>query len=100
MSGGTVKGNVFGADYHGRVEGSVGILIGKKAIETVYTTQNTHKPATITKAKLDIQGSVYAGSDYTDATGNNLPTWGQSTVTGTSDIYIDGEGYNTTSTFN
>ena len=105
MSGGTVRGNVFGAGYGGDIEGiitdperggvvggSVGILIGKNAIESASQTEigqaNIHKPATIVMDSLNIFGNVYAGSDMVHDS-----TWGDYAVSGYSNIYIDGTGY-------
>jgi len=94
LSGGTIKGSVFGAGYGSTVKGSVGILIGKNAIDNDENTEigsaNTHKLDPVPMGKLDIQGSVYAGGDQVSGS-----TWGQYAVTGYSNIYIDGEGYNT-----
>ena len=105
LSGGTIKGNVFGAGYGGDIEGiivdpergglvggSVAVLIGKKAIESAYLTEiNVHKPTTVVMDSLNIQGSVFAGAD--DVYNVN---WGDNAVSGYSNIYIDGTGYNTT----
>ena len=93
VTNGTVSGgNVYGAGDSGTVKGSVAILIGKNAIDNAPISDNTNKPATVTKAKLDIKGSVYAGSEQSTGL-----TWGAPAVTGSSNIYIDGYGYNTTS---
>ena len=93
VTNGTVSGgNVYGAGDSGTVKGSVAILIGKNAIDNAPVSDNTHKPATVTMGKLDIKGSVFAGSQQSTGL-----TWGAPAVTGSSNIYIDGDGYNTTS---
>ena len=106
LSGGTVKGSVFGAsnyesttvdeDYGGAVKGSVGILIGKNAIESMYTSENTYRhleSGVVPMDSLVILGNVFAGSEHTKDS-----VWGDYAVTGYSHIFIDGTGYNTTDT--
>ena len=100
LSGGTVKGNVYGAGFGGYVKGSVAVLIGKNAIENApepIRSKNVHKPVDFEKGKLDIQGGVYAGSNYFGAP-HSGQTWREFDITGYSKVYVDGEGYNTTST--
>ena len=94
MKGGTVLGNVYGAGESGNVYGSVAVLIGENAINKALTDVNTYRPGTdINKDKLDIRGSVFGGSVGIP---NQSEGWNQFDITGTSNVYIDGTGYNTT----
>jgi len=95
MSGGTVKGNVYGAGYQGNVKGSVGVLIGKYAIEHAPVLMKTADslssvPSSLTK--LDIQGSVYGGSNFLGS--QSAQPWRTFDITGYSNVIIDGTGYN------
>ena len=108
LSGGTIRGNVFGAGYggdqegiiiHGEhgglVDGSVGILIGKNAIQSANQTEiggaNSHVYLINNEVpydSLNIFGNVYAGADQV-----YNKSWGYHPVSGYSNIYIDGTGY-------
>ena len=76
--GGTIGGNVYGSSYDGTVYGNVNINIGKDA------TGNSNLPIN----DLEIVGNIYGGGIDSDATEYELQT-----VTGTSNIKIDGNGY-------
>ena len=98
LSGGTVQGNVYGAGYQGEVNGSVGVLIGKNAIEQYSTLVDADslRPSSVTKAPLDIKGSVYGGSNFS---GSQSPQpWRTFDITGYCSVYIDGDGYKTGTT--
>ena len=96
MSGGTVLGNVYGAGFSGEVKGSVAVLIGKNAIENaISNTFNEHKPDPVIAAKLDIRGNVFGGSNYYGT--EQQSAWNQYDVSGYNRAFIDGTGYNTTS---
>ena len=98
LSGGTVQGNVYGAGYQGEVKGSVGVLIGKNAIEKYSTLVDADslRPSSVTKAPLDIKGSVYGGSNFS---GSQSPQpWRTFDITGYCSVYIDGDGYKTGTT--
>lgn len=98
LSGGTVNGSVYGAGYQGEVKGSVGVLIGKNAIEQYSTLVDADslRPSSVTKAPLDIKGNVYAGSNFL---GSQSPQpWRTFDITGYSNVYIDGKGYKTGTT--
>lgn len=108
INGGEIDGNVFGAGYSCTVNGSVCVNIGKDAIlnapNKAYNLyykdcggdEPQYDPAGIepTATKLIIGNSVYGGSDYY---GNNANTntWTDFIVSGYSNIYIDGTGYDT-----
>lgn len=123
ISGGEIggndgKGNVHGAGYEGEVKGSVCVNIGKDAI--VKQVNNSNQPRIDANlyyndcggdepglasgqtaiepsvGKLLVKGSVFGGSDY--YTSNDEIDWNVNDITGFSNIYIDGTGYNTTST--
>ena len=100
LSGGTVMGSVYGAGYQGEVKGSVGVLIGKNAIENAPTLMKNadslrYVPSTLTNA-LDIRGSVFGGSNF--AGSQTTQPWRTFDVTGYSSMYIDGTGYKTGTT--
>ena len=91
ISGGVIDENVYAAGYFGNCFGSVYIFIGKDAIENAPYKQPTtgieYKVAT-----LSIAGTVWAGGDW----GTFQGTFGSSTISGNSNIYVDGNGYETT----
>ncbi len=99
LSGGTVQGNVYGAGYQGEVKGSVGVLIGKNAIDhfsALVGNADSLKPTNPIVAPLDIKGSVYGGSNFS---GSQSPQpWRTFDITGYCSVYIDGDGYKTGTT--
>ena len=108
INGGLIDGSVFGAGYSCKVNGSVCVNIGKDAIlkapNNAYNLYYTdcggdepqYNPEGIvpTVAKLVIGNSVYGGSDYY-GNNSNTNTWTDFIVSGYSNIYIDGTGYDT-----
>ena len=108
INGGEIDGNVFGAGYSSLVHGSVCVNIGKDAIlnapnkeyniyykdcggdEPQYNPEGIEPAAT----KLIIGNSVYGGSDFY-GNNSNSNTWTDFVVSGYSNIYIDGTGYDT-----
>ena len=109
ISGGTIDEDVYGAGYSGMVNGSVCVNIGKEAILKAPNHEynvNYNKPhngnwdqtGTVepTAATLVIGGSVYGGSDFYGSTTTN--DFDDYDLTGYSLIFIDGTGYETTST--
>ena len=108
INGGEIDGNVFGAGYSCTVNGSVCVNIGKDAIlnapnkeynlyykdcggdEPQYNPEGIEPAAT----KLIIGNSVYGGSDFY-GNNSNSNTWTDFIVSGYSNIYIDGTGYDT-----
>ncbi|MCD2493250.1 hypothetical protein LQE92_11530 [Lacrimispora sp. NSJ-141] len=90
LTGGTVKGNVFGGGYQGKVNGSTHLHIGVEALdECKYYGSHREEQPLLPASVLSINGSAYAGGDYGNADYNTI------TVSGTSHVYIAGEGYDT-----
>ena len=91
ISGGVIDENVYAAGYFGNCFGSVYVFIGKDAIEKAPYKQPTtgidYKVAT-----LSITGTVWAGGDWGTFSG----TFGDGTISGNANIYVDGNGYETT----
>ncbi len=93
ISGGIIKEHVYAAGYYGKTYGSVYASIGLNAINNNPYTHVT-SGVEYDKDKITIGGSVWAGGDWGTFSGN----FGGSTVMGNSNIYLDGFGYETTST--
>ena len=93
ISGGVIKEHVYAAGYYGKTYGSVYASIGLNAINNNPYTHVT-SGVEYDKDKITIGGSVWAGGDWGTFSGN----FGGSTVMGNSNIYLDGYGYETTST--
>ena len=115
IGGNTDKGNVHGAGFEGIVNGSVCVNVGKDAIvkqvndanqpriaaNTFYNDCGGDEPGLApgqtaiepTVGKLIIRGSVFGGSDYFGSTQST--NWDNFDITGYSNLYIDGTGYNT-----
>ena len=98
ISGGQIDQQVYAAGYFGNCFGSVYAFIGKDAIynaphhvETA-GSESAGEPYEI--AKLSITGSVWAGGDWGTFNG----TFGQPTISGNSNVYIDGQDYITNTT--
>lgn len=108
INGGEIDGNVFGAGYSSLVHGSVCVNIGKDAILNAPNKEYNiyykdcggdepqYDPEGIepTVSKLVIGNSVYGGSDFY-GNNSNSNTWTDFIVSGYSNIYIDGTGYDT-----
>jgi len=115
IGGNTDKGNVHGAGFEGIVNGSVCVNVGKDAI--VKQVNNVNQPRIAANlyyndcggdepglasgqtaiepavGKLIIRGSVFGGSDYFGSTQST--NWDNFDITGYSNLYVDGTGYNT-----
>ena len=91
ISGGVIDENVYAAGYFGNTFGSVYIFLGKNAIENA-PYHLTQSDVTFTVKTLNITGSVWAGGDWGTFSGS----FGGSTVSGNSNIYVDGTDYETT----
>ena len=91
LVGGVVDGNVFGGGYKGKVQGSTHLHIGKGALDNCkyYSSHQDEKPVLTPVTDLQVGGSVYAGGDF----GGDVIDYDSITVSGTSHVYIDGEGY-------
>jgi hypothetical protein len=91
ISGGIIDENVYAAGFFGNCFGSVYVFIGKDAIQNAPYKQPTtgidYKVAT-----LSITGTVWAGGDWGTFSG----TFGSGTISGNSNVYVDGNGYETT----
>lgn len=91
ISGGVIDENVYAAGYFGNCFGSVYVFIGKDAIQNAPYKQPTtgidYKVAT-----LSIASTVWAGGDWGTFSG----TFGDGTISGNSNVYVDGNGYETT----
>ena len=92
MSGGNVKYQVFASGFFGNTFGSTVAHIGQNAVLNAPTTHHNPAASFFEPALLDIDGSVWAGSDFGSFDGVNF---GTPTISGHSDIYVDGTGYNT-----
>lgn len=91
LTGGTVKGNVFGGGYLGEVNGSTHLHIGVQAPDKCsYYKANLNEKPKLEASSLHVEGSVYAGGDY-----GGEGAYDKITITGTSHVYVDGNGYDT-----
>lgn len=95
ISAGQVDEQVYAAGYFGQTYGSVYVFVGKNAILNAPhcapsfgdENENMYKPG-----KLLLAYNVWAGGDWGTFEGGSF---GAPTVSGYSDIYVDGEGYDT-----
>ena len=95
MSAGKIDQNLYGAGYLGRTYGSINVYLGAEAIDRAPNHTPIDSNINYTReGGLNIEGSIYAGSDWGDFQGG---TFGAPTVSGQSNVYVDGTGYNTTS---
>ena len=90
VSGGRIEQHVYAAGYYGVTYGSVYAFVGLNAINDApnhYLTPSID----YTKGTLIIKGNVWAGGDWGTFSGD----FGAPTVSGNSNIYVDGTGYST-----
>lgn len=93
ISGGVIDQNVYAAGYYGNTFGSVYAFIGKNAIENApYKSPTTG--VTYSVKTLSILGTIWAGGDWGTFSGS----FGGPTISGNSNIYVDGTSYETTTT--
>ena len=93
ISGGIIDENVYAAGFFGNCFGSVYVFIGKDAIENAPYNSHITTPSDYYKvAPLSITGTVWAGGDWGTFSG----TFGNGTISGNSNVYVDGNGYETT----
>lgn len=93
ISGGRVVKNVYAGGFYGTIFGSVTLNVGKDAIENAPGYEaNINKPNSISIAPVKLQGSLYAGSDWGEFSAGE--DFGECNISGRSDIYVDGTGYN------
>ncbi|MCQ2173445.1 MAG: hypothetical protein MJZ17_11995, partial [Bacteroidales bacterium] len=92
ISGGTIHQHVYGGGFYGYLYGSSDVNIGKQAIEEANAgnVKRLAAAALNTNTPIDIQGSVYAGSNWGDFSGEGFTT---NTTLGHANIYVDGNGY-------
>jgi hypothetical protein len=101
ITGGQVDEHVYAAGYYGKTYGSVYGFIGLDAVQNAPHHADSLGKATasdlgitnveFTKRKLVINGTVWAGGDWGVFNGS----FGAPTISGNSNIYIDGLGYST-----
>ena len=98
-SGGQTDLNVFGAGYFGRTYGSTYIFIGERAIANAPNHSTMAAPYDETYFSkhndLMIGRDIWSGADFGTFEPGSSSTFGSNTITGRSDIYIDGSGYDT-----
>jgi len=92
ISGGEIDQQVYSSGYYGNTFGSVYTFIGLKASEDAPTAYRA-PGVDYEKHKLIIRGNVWAGGDWGVFDGST--GFGAPTITGNSNIYIDGTGYKT-----
>jgi hypothetical protein len=98
ISGGHAVNHVFASGYFGKAYGSVFAFIGTNAImnapnNTFNTSDPTYNQAYYDEhTSLVIDRDVWAGADYGDYTAGQF---GDPTISGKSNIYVDGLGYDT-----
>ncbi len=92
ISGGHVKTHVYGSGYFGDMHGDCYIYVGENAVKNApHHGDNADQLATVNHDKnIWIENNIYAGANW----GNFNGTFGASTITGTTNIYIDGKDYN------
>ena len=90
ISGGIIDQNVYAAGYCGSTFGSVYVFVGKNAIENAPEKAPTAGIDYAVKT-LSIAATVWAGGDWGTFSGQ----FGSNTVSGNSNIYVDGTDYNT-----
>ena len=98
ISGGHTINHVFASGYFGKAYGSVYAFIGTNAIKNApHNTFNANDPIYDADyyddhTALIIDRDVWAGADYGDFTAGQF---GAPTISGNSNIYVDGLGYDT-----
>ena len=95
ITGGQIDQHVYAAGYYGQSYGSVYGFIGLNAVQNAphHAASTGLANLEYTKRKLVINGTVWAGGDW--GVFNVETGFGDPTVSGNSNIYIDGLGYNT-----
>ena len=91
ISGGLLRGDVYGAGYYGLMFGSSDVNIGKTAIDLA-NSKNIRR-GDHTPAYLQIIKNVYAGSNWGEY--DPAVPFASSTTTGHSNVFLDGYGYDT-----
>lgn len=98
ISGGHIGQQVYAAGFFGNCFGSVYAFVGKNAIynapDHVETSGSESAGEAYSIGNLYIEGSVWAGGDW----GTFTDEFGAATISGKSNVYIDGLEYNTATT--
>ena len=98
ISAGQIDQQVYAAGYYGKTFGSVYVFVGTEAIlraphnNPSFGTDNDNK---YKAGNLRIADNIWAGGDWGTFSGGSF---GAATVSGYSDIYVNGDGYNTVTT--
>ena len=98
ISAGQIDQQVYAAGFYGHTYGSVYAFIGKEAILNAphkAPSFGSNNETQYSAGNLRITGNVWAGGDWGDFTSGSF---GSPTVSGYSDIFVDGDGYNTETT--
>ena len=90
ICGGRIDQHVYAAGYYGSTKGSVYAFIGLSAINDAPNHSKT-TGFSYDKNSILIGGNIWAGGDWGVFSGE----FGAATITGNSNIYINGEGYST-----
>ena len=95
ISGGRIREHVYASGYYGQCFGSVYVNIGANAItNTTNALGNNTNDKLLSKNRIFIEGSVWAGSDWGVFDG----TFTAPSITGHSNVIVDGTDYNVTAT--
>ena len=98
ISAGHIGQQVYAAGFFGNCFGSVYAFVGQNAIynapDAVETSGRESAGEAYTIGNLYIEGSVWAGGDW----GTFTDQFGAATISGMSNVYIDGLEYNTATT--
>lgn len=98
ISGGHIGQQVYAAGFFGNCFGSVYAFVGQNAIynatDAVETSGSESAGEAYEVGNLYIEGSVWAGGDW----GTFTDQFGAATISGKSNVYIDGLEYNTATT--
>ena len=97
ISGGHVFKQVFASGYFGNVYGSTSAFVGTNAImnapnHTAIADGTYNQEFFEDHKALVLDGSIWAGGDFGNYDGY---AFGAPTITGRSDVYVDGQGYMT-----
>ena len=98
ISGGHIGQQVYAAGFFGNCFGSVYAFVGQNAIynatDAVETSGSESAGEAYEVGNLYIEGSVWAGGDW----GTFTDQFGAATISGKSNVYVDGLEYNTATT--
>ncbi len=93
FSAGQVDMHVYAAGYYGSTYGSTYVFVGVNAIENApFHAPLLPEGFEYGLGKLDIKGNIWAGGDW----GVFAGSFGAPTVSGNSNVYVDGSSYGVT----